>query len=93
MAFFCLLMRNFQIPFIEGAKDVTAEEIAGAIAQESRIPITTQTAQPGVTTGASAGNSDILESTGTEVLQYKPATEDIRVKLEKQGFRKKRDRK
>ena len=82
-----------EIPLIEGAKDKTAEEIAGAIAQESGIPLPTQTAQSGVTTGASAGNSDILESTGTEVLQYKPATEDIRVKLEKQGFRKKRDRK
>lgn len=62
MAFFCLLMRNFQIPFIEGAKDETAEEIAGAIAQESGIPLPTQTAQPGVTTGASAGNSDILKT-------------------------------
>ena len=55
-------MRNFQIPFIEGAKDETAEEIAGAIAQESGIPLPTQTAQPGVTTGASAGNSDILKT-------------------------------
>ena len=60
MAFFCLLMRNFQIPFIEGAKDETAEEIAGAIAQESRIPITTQTAQPGVTTSTEAGSNDII---------------------------------
>ena len=47
--------------FIEGAKDKTAEEIAGAVAQENGIPLPTQTAQPGVTTGASAGNRDILE--------------------------------
>ena len=51
-----------ETPFIEGAKDKTAEEIAGAVAQENGIPLPTQTAQPGVTTGASAGNSDILKT-------------------------------
>ena len=44
------------VPQIEGAKDRTAEEIAGAIAQESGIPITTQAAQPGVT-----NSSDIID--------------------------------
>ena len=37
--------------FIEGAKDKTAEEIAGAVAQESGI---------GVTTSAEAGSNDII---------------------------------
>ena len=59
-----------EVPLIEGAKNKTAEEIAGAIAQESGIPLPTQTAQPGVTTGASAGNSDILENIKGEVPQY-----------------------
>ncbi len=75
-----------EIPLIEGVKDKTAEGMAKMVADENGVPLPTQTAQSGVTTGASAGNSDILESTGTEVLQYKPATEDIRVKLEKAGL-------
>lgn len=49
------------VPQIEGAKDRTAEEIAGAIAQESGIPITTQAAQPGVTTSAGVSSGDIIE--------------------------------
>ena len=75
-----------EAPQIEGAKDRTAEEIAGAIAQESGIPITTQAAQPGVTTSAGVSSGDIIAKKEVEQLQYKPATEDIRVKLEKAGL-------
>ena len=50
-----------EVPQIEGAKDRTAEEIAGAIAQENGISITTQAAQPGVTTSAGVSGSDIID--------------------------------
>ncbi len=50
-----------EAPFIEGAKDKTAEEIAGAVAQENGIPITTQAVQPGVTTSASTNSSNTID--------------------------------
>ncbi len=53
--------------FIEGAKDKTAEGMAKMVADENGIPLSTQAVQPEVTTGASAGNRDILGAQKNEI--------------------------